>query len=104
MVFQNAYVWLVFISTLDIICTWIVLWHHGVELNPLAAKVISYAAKGLVVYKFLLVIFVIVLCEFIGRRSRRAARLLIGAAIVLTCVPVISAVVQLAAQKYNLPF
>lgn len=101
-VFQNAYVWLVFVSTLDIICTWIVLWRGGLELNPVAARVISYGPKGLVVYKFLFIIFVIFLCEWIGRRNRRAATILIAAAIMLTCVPVCKAIIELWMKKHGL--
>lgn len=102
LVFQDAYVWLILIASLDIMCTWIVLWNHGVEVNPLAKRVLSYGAKGLVTYKFLLMIFVIALCEVVGRRNRRAAKILIGSAIALSTVPVVLAIVQLAARKYGL--
>jgi hypothetical protein len=101
MAFQNAYVWLVFIASLDIMCTWIILWHHGIEVNPLVAKVLSYGAKGLVAYKYLLIAFVIVLCEIVGRRSRRGARVLIGSAIGLTSMPVVLAIAQLWARKHG---
>lgn len=102
-VFQNAYVWFVLLSTLDVICTWIVLYRGGVELNPVAAKVISFGPKGLVAYKFAFVVFVILICEIVGRHTRRGAWILIGSAIGLTCIPVVVGLVQLIAVKYNLP-
>ena len=101
-VFQNAYVWLIFLACLDIMCTWIVLWHHGIELNPVAKKFVSYGPKGLVLYKLPLMVFVIFLCEIVGRKNRRAAQVLIGAAIALTCIPILLAIFMLYMQKHHL--
>jgi len=51
MMFQNAYVWLVFVAALDIMFTWVVLWYGGYEANGLAAVMIhTYGPTGLVVY------------------------------------------------------
>ncbi len=98
--FQNAYVWLVFVSSLDVLFTWIVLFHHGLEVNPLANLMIQkYGGSGLVACKFLLVSFVILLCEIITRRDARAGRLLVGAAISLNSLPVVLAVVLLIGRQ-----
>lgn len=101
LIFQNAYVWLILLASLDIMCTWIVLWHGGREMNGLAARFIRYGPAGLVVYKFLLIVLIISLCEIVGRRNMGAARILIGAAIGLNCIPVLFAAVQLLAREYG---
>lgn len=100
--FQGAYVWLVFVAALDIMFTWIVLYKQGVELNPVANSMIRvFGAKALVAYKFVLISFVIILCEIAHRKNRhKAAVVLISFAILMTCVPVIVAMLQLIDAKH----
>ena len=70
MLYQSQYVWFVFVAALDIILTWTILGLGGREVNALADAVIRYRGlPGLILYKFSLTIFVIVMCEFIGRRK-----------------------------------
>ncbi len=70
------YMWFVVVSSLDIMLTWLVLDQHGgYEVNPLAALVIEYwGLPGAIGFKFSLTLFVIIICEVIGRRRDRTAR------------------------------
>jgi hypothetical protein len=94
--FPNGYVWFVFISTLDIMLTWVILHFGGREVNAVADHIIwQYGLPGLVAYKFALVVGVIAICEVVGRRRSGAARFLLGVGITVTCFPVLLALVLL---------
>ena len=96
MLFQNNYVWFVLVSALDLMLTWVVLLLEGVEVNPLADAVLQYAGlPGLVIFKFALVVFVVVMCEWAGRRNARAGFKLSEWAVAITAIPVVVAFVQL---------
>ncbi len=91
--YQDAYVWLVLISTLDIILTWLVLtvW-DGYEVNPIASAIIAEMGfTGAIIFKFAIVVLVVVLCEVIGRggaRNDRTGRALSIAAVGINAIPV----------------
>ncbi len=86
--YPNLYTWLVFVSALDAMLTYLVLHFGGREANHLAASVLeTWGFRGMVVYKFALITLVIVLCEVIGRRDDTWARVLGIFGIALTCVP-----------------
>src|SRR4051812_20172037 len=88
MLYPNEYVWLIFVSALDIMLTWIVLWSGGREVNRLANAVVHrFGLPGLVAFKFALVGFVVVLCEWTGRRNPIAGRRLARISIAITCLP-----------------
>src|SRR5262245_59984418 len=88
--FPDGYVWFVFMSALDIMLTWVVLHVGGEEANSLADRVINqFGLVGLVRYKFLLVMVVIMVCETVGRKNRETARKLLSCGIMITCMPVI---------------
>src|SRR5947209_19739608 len=72
--YQDEYAWLVLVSALDIMLTWVILMlPGGGEANAIASYVIErYSLWGMIIYKFSLVVLVIVLCEVIGRRNDRA--------------------------------
>lgn len=94
--YQSTYVWFVFLSALDIMFTWIVLSQEGWEANVVADFVIRrFGLPGLVTFKFTIVIFVVWLCEFIGRRSDRSGQRLAEWAVALTSIPVVVALYQL---------
>ena len=94
--YENHYTWFVLVSALDVMFTWIVLHAGGREANALAAAVLRrYGLEGMVLFKFALVFFVIVLCEIIGRRNRDAGRRLATGAVAVTCVPLVIAVMLL---------
>ena len=88
--YENCYVCFVFLSSLDLILTWWILKAGGCEVNPVADWIISdYGRFGLLTFKFGLVIFVILLCEFIGQHKDGLGRFVARLAVGLTSVPVI---------------
>ena len=96
MLYQTAYKWFVYISALDVILTWFILLVGGEEVNWLADVVIAHAGlKGILIYKFCLVVLVVLICEVVGRRKPWVGRKLAGLAIVITALPVVLSVVQL---------
>src|SRR5262245_3254300 len=98
--FPNGYVWFVFLSALDIMLTWIVLHRGGREANSLANAVLTrWGLPGFVVFKFVLVVVVIVICEIVGKRDLKSARTLLAGGIVITCLPVATAFVLLLAHR-----
>lgn len=91
--YPNLYTWLVFVSALDAMLTYLVLHFGGREANQLAASVLEqWGFRGMVVYKFALIALVVVLCEVIGRRDDKWARVLGIFGIGLTCVPLVVAI------------
>ena len=96
MLYPSAYKWFVFISAVDVVLTWFILLLGGTEVNVIADAVIGYAGlKGILIYKFCLVILVVVLCEVIGRRRPRVGRNLACVAVAITSIPVILSIAQL---------
>lgn len=90
--YQNTYVWLVFVSALDIMMTWVVLHLGGREVNGLADAVIRrFDLPGLVLFKFAFIILVIGICEIVGRRNDVLGRRLAEGSVAITCVPVLLA-------------
>jgi len=89
--YQNHYVWLVLISTLDVILTWLVLYEwSGREVNPVAAAVISEMGFfGAVALKFASMILAIIICEVVGRMNDLRGRLLAYACVVINVIPVV---------------
>jgi hypothetical protein len=91
--YENHYTWFVLVSALDLMLTWVVLQLGGREANGLAAAVLErFGLEGMIYFKFALVVFVIALCEIVGRRDRGAGRKLATWAVALTCVPLLVAV------------
>jgi hypothetical protein len=89
--YQDAYVWFLFLAAGDVMLTWFILERRGgSEVNPIADLVIkAWGLWGAIGFKFSLVLFVIVVCETIGRRSAKRADFLIGTAIVVSAMPVL---------------
>ncbi len=97
--YQNAYVWIVFFSFMDVLLTWVILLFGEdavLEINPVAWFVIDgwgglsglgmAGASGL---KFTLVVLAIVICEIVGRSSDRKGRRLAWVLAVIAAVPVV---------------
>lgn len=96
MCFPNLYVWFVFLSSLDILFTSIVLTLGGIEANPLVDWVlVRWGLVGIVAYKFTIVMFVVSMCEIVGRRRARAGRRLAEWTVAIAAIPVYLAVLQL---------
>ncbi len=100
--YPQAYVWFVFVSALDLMMTWVVLYFGGREVNVLADYILDrWALPGMVIYKFALVILVIFICEVIGHRRHRLGRRLSIFAVLITLVPVLIAFTHLLAAVYR---
>jgi hypothetical protein len=98
MIHPNAYVWFVLLSSLDAMLTWVILKLDGEELNAVANAVIEYGGlRGMLLFKFALVIFVVVMCEGVSRRNLRAGTRLAEWSVAITSIPVVLAFVQLIA-------
>jgi hypothetical protein len=97
--YQSGYVWFVFVSSLDIMLTWLILNKGGIEVNPVAKLVIdSWGLPGAIGFKFALTLFVIIACEITGRHKDQTGRNLIIIAIVLSTVPVVWSLVLLLSE------
>jgi hypothetical protein len=97
--YPNAYVWLVLVSSLDIMVTWVILHQGGREENPLARSVIEhFNLRGLVAFKFVLVTVFLLVCEFVGRRRPRTGRTMAYAAVGVSAAPVLVGVFLLATR------
>lgn len=88
--FQDEYVWLIFLAGMDVMLTWYVLEQKGgEEVNPIAKVVIdSWGLWGAIGFKFCLVLFVILACEWISRSNRRVGKFLVWFALVVSSSPV----------------
>ena len=86
----NLYMWLIFVSALDVILTRVILFFGGTEVNPIADFILDqWGRLGMSIFKFIIVGFVIVACEFIARRKPRTSRRLAIASIIISMAPVV---------------
>jgi hypothetical protein len=96
LLYPNAYALYILLSSLDIIITWTILRAGGQELNIVADWVIRrYDRIGVVVYKFVLLVIVVLICETVGRRNRALGQRLAYWAVALTAFPVVVGLVHL---------
>jgi hypothetical protein len=94
--FPELYVWLLFVSSLDIMLTWLILRDGGEEVNPVAKLVIdAWALNGAILFKFGLILFVIIVCEVVARVRPRVAFLLIWFGVLISSFPPVWSVVLL---------
>jgi hypothetical protein len=96
--FQEEYVWLLFLASLDVMLTWYILEKKdGEEVNPIARIVIeAWGLWGAIAFKFSLVLFVIVACEWVVRRRIRSAVFLVWFSLVVSVSPVLYSGILLA--------
>ncbi|MBB6431554.1 DUF5658 family protein [Algisphaera agarilytica] len=89
--FPYAYLALVFVSALDLILTYIILLMGGYEVNPIANAVLQSPADfhGLILYKFVIVVSVVLICEYISRHANHAGRRLAVWAVAISAFPVV---------------
>ena len=98
--YPKAYLAFVAFASLDIVMTWLILARNGIEVNPLARHVIAeWGLPGAILFKFSLVLFVVIVCEEVGRQKDRTGRWLAAAAVVISAVPVFYSV-GLLAHRY----
>jgi hypothetical protein len=100
--YPQAYVWFIFVSALDLMMTWVILYFGGREVNLLADYILErWALTGMVIYKFALVILVIFICEIVGQHRPRLGRRLSIFAVLITLVPVIIAFTHLLGARFG---
>lgn len=89
--YQNEYVWFIFFAAMDIMLTWYILERRGgEEVNPIADAVIAaWGLWGAIGFKFSLVLFVVIACEWISRDRPVVARRLVWTGIAISAVPVV---------------
>ena len=88
--YPDLYTWFVFLSSLDLLLTWLILHAGGREVNAIADWVIrQFNVRGLIVFKFLVVMLVLCICEVVGRTRGHLGVKLARWAVVLTSFPVI---------------
>ena len=99
--YPKVYVWYIFLAALDIMFTYLIIHPdlfvkefepRGTEVNPLADWIIQrWGLPGMAVFKLGIVLFVIGICEFVGRRKDRLGRTLAVWAVALSAIPVLVA-------------
>ena len=88
--YPNAYAWLLLLSSMDIMLTWVILLFGGSEVNPVARWVIDhYGLPGMIIYKFALIVFFITICEVVGTLRDSTGWLLSRLSVMIACVPVV---------------
>ena len=88
--YPGFYAMFIMVATLDIAFTWSILALGGVEVNPVARLVIdAWGLNGAIAFKYALTLFVIVLCEAVGRHRDRSGRMLALSAVGISAVPVV---------------
>ena len=99
--YPTHYTWLIFLSAMDIMMTFIVLYRGGRELNGIAAQIIThFDLPGMVIFKFAIVVFFITVCQLVGRRNLAAGRRLAVASILITAIPVALSFYLLLREMY----
>ena len=103
--YQNAYVWILFFSSLDVILTYVILRRNDgstQEVNPIAQVVIEawggmdgFGMAGASVLKFALVALAIVICEVVGRTNDRKGKYLAWVLAGIAAVPVVWSLILL---------
>jgi hypothetical protein len=98
LLYPAPYVLYILLASLDIIFTWTILHAGGQELNVIADWIIRrYDRVGVVVFKFLTLVLVVIICETVGRRDRALGQKLAYWAVALTAFPVVVGMVHLLA-------
>ena len=99
LLYPLTYATFVVFATLDIVLTWVILLMGGNELNWIAAWIIRrFDLPGVVVYKFALLVGVVVICELIGRRNRMTGQKLALWAVAISAFPVALAALLLSGR------
>ena len=87
--YPNLYVWLVFVSTLDVLLTYVVLRFGGAEANPVALAILQrFGLPGMVAFKMAIVCLAVAIAEVIGRRDAALGRRFVCYAIAISATPV----------------
>jgi hypothetical protein len=96
--YPRYYTWFVFLATMDVVFTRLILFFNGRELNGIADWIIRhYGIPGAVALKFGTVILVVTICQIVGLRRETLGRKLAIWAVAISAVPVVVSFVQLLA-------
>ena len=88
--FPNLYLWLIFLSALDVVLTRVILYFGGTEVNPLADWIIDqWGQMGMSLFKFGIVAFVIIICEYTARMDMKMAFRLALIGCIISALPVV---------------
>ena len=96
--YPGTYLLFVLLAAADLVFTFWIIWAEGsqAELNGVARAVIDHLGlPGAVAFKLALVVFVVVMCEVIGRRRDKTGRRLAEWSAAVTAIPVVVSIVQL---------
>ena len=94
--YPGTYTLFVLLAALDVILTFLILEIGGLELNAVAGAVIAHLGlPGAIAFKFALVVFIVIMCEVIGRHRDRTGRKLAEWSAAVTAIPVAVAAIQL---------
>lgn len=100
--FPDHYSWFVLASTMDLLMTWVVLHSGGIEANAIARYIIEkFDLYGTLVFKFAMVVLVVVICEVVGQRRYATGRALATWAIVVPASGVLMAVLVLMRMRWE---
>lgn len=103
--FQTQHGWFVFLSSMDVMFTSLVLTMGGVELNSIAAAVIERGGiPGMAAFKFTMVVMIILIVETIGRMRYSTGKRVAEWEVALTCIPVAVSFAQLFAVTLGYHF
>lgn len=95
--YPDVYAWYVLFASLDIMLTWVILKIGGNEVNFVARYIINnWGLPGVVAFKLITVMFVVVICEIVGRARPGVGRKLALWAVLLTIFPFVVQVFLLA--------
>lgn len=87
--FAEHHCWYVLVGTLDLLLTKVILSLGGREVNPVADLFLrTLDTPGLAALKYGTIVFVVLVCEWVGRTHAQAGRRLAVAAVGLSAVPV----------------
>jgi hypothetical protein len=88
--FPALYGAIIIASSLDVLLTGILLALGGEEANPLADAILrAHGFSGMVVFKYLVVGWVILSCEFVADRNHRKGQTLAVALVTIKASPVV---------------
>lgn len=89
--YPNLYTWMLLLSTMDVLLTFLVLhvW-GGVEANPVAAGIIDkHGFHWAMTFKFAMTVLAILSCEWVGRKNDKAGRRLAIMCLIVVTIPVL---------------
>ena len=95
--YPYLYLGLIVLSAMDVVLTWTMFHYNAVEANPIAEWVIDlWGLNGMIVYKFVLIVVFILICEVVGSMRETAGRKLARVSLMIGLVPVVWSLFLLA--------